>query len=215
MPCTITLASTRKRVRFCCSVKPSQLWWGLLPICTINEIFRTIPLAFRRLSVCVCLVGFASIAIVVVCGRCVLHRLFATTCKHPCLKPLGTHAKASLPLYERSVGFASLQSLWAFISGVLALLAPPVAPNTAIPTTIAKPHYPSKSTISLPPLSKVRCCRPKKFGRLPEGLLYTHQPLYPHNLLKSTSLASHHPFAPHPSISHYSSSNIHFLPAYP
>ena len=55
-----------------------------------------------------CLVGFASIAIVVVCGRCVLHRLFATTCKHPCLKPLGTHAKASLPLYECSVGFASL-----------------------------------------------------------------------------------------------------------
>ncbi len=26
---TITLASPRKRVRFCCSVKPSQLWWGL------------------------------------------------------------------------------------------------------------------------------------------------------------------------------------------
>jgi len=151
-----------------------QLWWGLLPICTINEIFRTIPLAFRRLSVCVCLVGFASIAIVVVCGRCVLHRLFATTCKHPCLKPLGTHAKASLPLYERSVGFASLQSLWAFISGVLALLAPPVAstlsisttfakehlslallappvaPNTSIPTTIAKPHYPSPRTTFLP-----------------------------------------------------------------
>ena len=121
-----------------------------------------------------CLVGFASIAIVVVCGRCVLHRLFATTCKHPCLKPLGTHAKASLPLYERSVGFASLQSLWVFISGVLALLAPPVAstlsisttfakehlslallappvaPNTSIPTTIAKPHYPSPRTTFLP-----------------------------------------------------------------
>ena len=27
----------------------------------------------------------------------------------------------------------------------------------------------------LPPLSKVRCCRPKKFGRLPEGL--SHHPL--------------------------------------
>ena len=27
----------------------------------------------------------------------------------------------------------------------------------------------------LPPLSKVRCCRPKKFGRLPEGLSL-HQP---------------------------------------
>ena len=26
----------------------------------------------------------------------------------------------------------------------------------------------------LPPLSKVRCCRPKEFGRLPEGL--SHQP---------------------------------------
>ena len=87
-----------------------------------------------------CLVGFASIAIVVVCGRCVLHRLFATTCKHPCLKPLGTHAKASLPLYERSVGFASLQSLWVFISGVLALLAPPVASTLSISTTFAKEH---------------------------------------------------------------------------
>ena len=69
-----TLASTRKRVRFCCSVKPSQLWWGLLPICTINEIFRTIPLAFRRVSVCVCLVGFAS-----------LQSHWAHTLRHPCL----------------------------------------------------------------------------------------------------------------------------------
>ena len=41
-------ARPRKRVRFCCSVKPSQLWWGLLPIRTINEIFRTIPPTFRR-----------------------------------------------------------------------------------------------------------------------------------------------------------------------
>ena len=36
-----------------------------------------------------------------------------------------------------------------------------------------KKHYILAS--SLPPLSKVRCCRPKKFGRLPEGLLYTHR----------------------------------------
>ena len=35
-------------MRFCCSVKPSQLWWDCSPIRTINEIFRTIPLAFRR-----------------------------------------------------------------------------------------------------------------------------------------------------------------------
>ena len=164
-----------------------------------------------------------------------------------------------------------------------------------------------RPALNLPPLSKVRCCRPKKFGRLPEGLLYTHQPLHPHNHCKMTiiprlapsplpyersvgfaslrnsgrstsgiharplskgggltarhklslscvlfatrpplyslnfyavkteglpqlhrpspspqpsqkhihRLASHHPFAHHPSISHYSPSNIHFLPAYP
>ena len=35
-------------------------------------------------------------------------------------------------------------------------------------------HYPSPRTMSLPPLSKVRCCRPKKFGRLPEGLSRHH-----------------------------------------
>ena len=39
---------------------------------------------------------------------------------------------------------------------------------------LPKPHYTSKSTISLPPLSKVRCCRPKEFGRLPEGLPHHH-----------------------------------------
>ena len=50
--------------------------------------------------------------------------------------------------------------------------------DTAL-STIPKPHFPSKSTISLPLLSKVRCCRPKEFGRLPEGLLH-HYPLAPH-----------------------------------
>ena len=57
--------------------------------------------------------------------------------------------------YERSVGFASLRNSGRLTSGIHAR-----------------------------PLSKVRCCRPKKFGRLPEGLLYTHQPLYPHNHCK-------------------------------
>ena len=42
--------------------------------------------------------------------------------------------------------------------------------------TLSHPHYPLPRTMSLPPLSKVRCCRPKKFGRLPEGLSL-HQPL--------------------------------------
>ena len=52
-----------------------------------------------------------------------------------------TH-KASLPLYERSVGFASLQSHWAFISGILALLASPVAPNFWFPKPTQKNNYP-------------------------------------------------------------------------
>ena len=37
--------------------------------------------------------------------------------------------------------------------------------------SLQKDNNPSLSTTSLPPLSKVRCCRPKEFGRLPEGLL--------------------------------------------
>ena len=35
---------------------------------------------------------------------------------------------------------------------------------------------PRKSPTPLPPLSKVRCCRLKKFGRLPEGLPQLHRP---------------------------------------
>jgi len=58
---------------------------------------------------------------------------------------------------------------------------------------LQKNNNPSLSTTSLPPLSKVRCCRPKKFGRLPEGLLYTHQPLHPRNRCKTAlSLKKHY-----------------------
>ena len=32
-------------------------------------------------------------SIVVVCCRCVLHRLCSTTCMRPCIEPLGTHAR--------------------------------------------------------------------------------------------------------------------------
>ena len=52
--------------------------------------------------------------------------------------------KSPSPLpYERSVGFASLRNSGRSTSGIHAR-----------------------------PLSKVRCCRPKEFGRLPEGLLH-------------------------------------------
>ena len=44
------------------------------------------------------------------------------------------------------------------------------------------PHQPLQNrtipylALNLPPLSKVRCCRPKEFGRLPEGLPQLHRP---------------------------------------
>ena len=74
----------------------------------------------------------------------------------PLQKDIPRFAPSPLP-YERSAGFASLRN-----SGR------------------------STSVIHARPLSKVRCCRPKKFGRLPEGLLYAHQPLHPHNHCKMT-----------------------------
>ena len=47
-------------------------------------------------------------------------------------------------------------------------------PSLSIPTTFSKAHQPFRPALNLPPLPKVRCCRPKKFGRLPEGL--SHHP---------------------------------------
>ena len=73
-------------------------------------------------------------------------------------------------------------------------MRPPYICKNKPPLTFRPSHnhshnrtIPRKPPTSLPPLSKVRCCRPKKFGRLPEGLLYTYQPFYPHNPLKSTT----------------------------
>ena len=39
------------------------------------------------------LCGLCVSAIVVVCCRCVLHRLCSTTCMRPCIEPLGIHAR--------------------------------------------------------------------------------------------------------------------------
>ena len=44
------------------------------------------------------------------------------------------------------------------------IVTPPPFQNRTIP----------RLALNLPPLSKVRCCRPKKFGRLPEGLSLHH-----------------------------------------
>ena len=70
-------------------------------------------------------------------------------------------------------GFASVQN-----SGHTRLRHPCLACSSRC-TEYCHPHNHCKRTIiprpaptPLPPLSKVRCCRPKEFGRLPEGLLH-------------------------------------------
>ena len=65
-------------------------------------------------------------------------------------------------------------------------LHPPASPS---PQPSQKDNNPSPRTMSLPPLSKVRCCRSKKIGQLPEGLpqqpLATHQPIQNRTILLS------------------------------
>ncbi len=51
-----------------------------------------------------------------------------------------------------------------------------------------------RTALNLPPLSKVRCCRPKEFGRLPEGLPH-HYPLAPHQPSRTRTIPC---FAPTP-----------------
>ena len=115
---------------------------------------RTIPPTFRRASVCVCLYGF-------------VFALF------PSLFVGEELAPPVAPTLSISTTFAKEHLS-------LALLAPPVASTISISTTFSKAHpLPRPAPSHLPPLSKVRCCRPKKFGRLPEGLPHYHLSLAP------------------------------------
>ena len=86
-------------------------------VCFFKKCLFSIPIPFRTLCwLCFC-------ATVVVCCRCVLHRLCSTTCKHPCLK-LGVSLfrhPCRTPLSPVKscvclVGSASLQS-WSFVVG--------------------------------------------------------------------------------------------------
>jgi len=215
-----TLASTRKRVRFCCSVKPSQLWWGLLPICTINEIFRTIPPTFRRgvgLPLPLhrpspFLQSLQKNTYHLPCSPLPLHRILSPS--QPLQKdnnPSPRTKLASLVKGRWLDGKAQTIALLRFTCNTSAFLftklfcrqdggiaIPPFAQhhiyvslakgevlspekNRATTGGIASPpslalHQPFQNcTIPrpappLPPLPKVRCCRPKKIGRLPEGL---------------------------------------------
>ena len=124
---------------------------------------------------------------------CIRAKLRAHTLRHPCLfmnallalrpaKPLGVHfrhpclacpSRCTEPIYphdhcKRTITPCSHQPF-------------------------SKPHYPLKSTTFLPPLSKVRCCRPKKFGRLPEGL----PPVAPNLSALTTIAKGQQPLAPY------------------
>ena len=73
---------------------------------------------------------------------------------HPC-ETLGVQLQASLPLYERSVGFASVQSLWAFnfrhpCLACSSRCTEPLHPHNLLKSTSTA----SPRTTFLPPLSK-------------------------------------------------------------
>ena len=104
-----------------------------------------------------CLVGFAS-----------LQSPWAHTLKAslPCLP---------LPLYRPSPFLQPLQKNTYHLPFLLLPLHRILSPSHPL----QKDNNPSPRTISLPPLPKVRCCRLKKFGRLPEGLPHHHPSLAP------------------------------------
>ena len=89
-------------------------------------------------------VGFASIAIVVVCGRCVLHRLGSTTYKHPCLNS-GRSISGILARPLPKVSFCCLSLAQPTIEGSPPRLSP-------LPQTPPTPHYPSPRTTQNPNL---------------------------------------------------------------
>ena len=73
-------------------------------------------------------------------------RFSDTSVNNPSIVGSASHCNRSSPLHKGAKGDSAL----------------PTLPN---------PHYPSKIANTLASLVKGRCCCPKEFGRLPEGLL--------------------------------------------
>ena len=109
-------------------------------VCFFKKCLFSIPIPFRTLCwLCFC-------ATVVVCCRCVLHRLCSTTCKHPCLKlgvSLFRHpCRKPLPRGEGLCMLSWLcivQSLWAYTPGVRAGLIVGLPPSSRLGQR-PKPH---------------------------------------------------------------------------
>ena len=110
-------------------------------VCFFKKCLFSIPIPFRTLCwLCFC-------ATVVVCCRCVLHRLCSTTCKHPCLKlgvSLFRHpCRKPLPRGEGLCMLSWLcivQSLWAYTPGVRAGLSVGLPPSPRLGLR-PKPHF--------------------------------------------------------------------------
>ena len=136
-------ARPRKMVRFCCSVKPSQLWWGL-------------PHPHHQLDFPHYPSKIANTLASLVKGEVLSPKKFGR------LPEELPHLPYPFRFSDTSVNNPSFRTQ--------------PSQNRTIPR---KPPTP------LPPLSKVRCCRPKKFGRLPEGLLH---PLAPHQPFQTRTI---------------------------
>ena len=93
-------------------------------------------------------------------------------------KPLGTHAKASLPCSPLPLHQSLLFPLiFAKEHLSLALLAPPVTPSLSIPTTFSKAHQPLRTT-SLPPLEKGEVLSPEKIRATTGGIAFLPHQLF-------------------------------------
>ena len=145
---------------------------------------RTIPLAFRRMSVCVCLVGFAS-----------LQSPWAHTLRHPCLacssrcteychshnncKKTKTiipqKSPSHLPPLSKGGGLTERHKPL-YCCFLLVPRPPFFIHQTFLPSRRRDCYIPSLRTTFLPPLVKGEVLSPKKFGRLPEGLPHLPYP---------------------------------------
>ena len=75
----------------------------------------------------------------------------------------------NLPPLSKGGGLTARHKL-CFVAFCLRYAHPFYIANFSAVKTEGLPHCHTRPALNLPTLSKVRCCRPKKFGRLPERL---------------------------------------------
>ena len=150
-----------------------------------NFQIRTIPLTFRNANICLHRYAFASaLSLALHHHACLINALFVL---HPHYPSLCTTTLASLVKGRWIDGKAQTVALLRFACDTSTFLiyqtfcrqdggiASP--PSLAPRQPFQNRTIPRKSPTHLPPLPKVRCCRPKEFGRLPEGLPHHHPSL--------------------------------------